>query len=205
MRRALLTLFVARAAVAGPTSSRLEMRESDGATSLGCRDEHREAATIALELRSDHGLAVVATGTRSARRTAEHRWIEGDIGHDDCYETRESLAWTTRWTGSWVAASADAMTLDLTVTNDTCKRTLEQSTLATDEDDVRCIPASKHTRVTCTRTRAPIDGPEFPAGYRPVWDCAARGLGATPSRWVFGMTGCVEAHGLDRVVDCAKK
>ncbi|HTR55163.1 MAG TPA: hypothetical protein VMJ10_30985 [Kofleriaceae bacterium] len=201
----MLVLLAARAAVAGPTSSRLEMRESDGATSLGCHDEHHEAATVELELRSDHGLTVVATGTRTAQHTAEHRWTEGDLGHDDCYEKRVSIAWTTRWTGTWAATSADAMMLDLTVAGDTCKRTLERSTLETDADDVPCIAASKHTRMTCRRTLAPIDGPEFPAGQRPVWDCAARGLGVTPSRWVFGMKGCVQARGLEHVVDCATK
>ncbi|MGE0867550.1 MAG: hypothetical protein AB7P03_03245 [Kofleriaceae bacterium] len=183
--------------------------------------------TIAIELRSDHSLAITSSGTRSktericlaAERPLHDRRAD-DPGVTDvdtpCDERSASIKWRTRWTGRWAAPSSTTMSLDLRLASDTCKRTEQPASAATVSelntagDAVPCIRSSSRTRVTCTRALAPIYGPDYRSGEQGVWRCSGNGLGLSPSNWVFGTAGCIVVfgghdHRPERIEDCSRR
>jgi hypothetical protein len=182
------------------------MRRGEKVQVLGCRDDRQDLEAVSLELGADHRVAATTSATRRDVQAAEELWIGDDDGYEVCHETRVSLAATSRWSGSWTADSATAMTLDLRLADSSCDRAVEPPSSPTDV--LPCVRPSKQLRLHCRLESLPIDGPEFPAGDRSVWRCRGYGL-AESEGWVFGATGCIhviDAQGPrpERIVDCGR-
>jgi len=190
----LVVIVASGLAAADPAVTRLSMKRTEG-TNLHIAN-HRGAIhwaaeiTITVELRPDHQLEAVSTGTRS-----EHNAYAGAAGAG--YDTDDDTAWTTRWTGSW-ATAGDALRLDLVLADHACRRT--KTTTGYQPATVPCEVPRKRARLTCTSEQLQLDevAPSTPSPPVAAWRCHAKSaadLAESPWEWVLGKTTCIEIGG----------
>lgn len=179
---------------ADPKATQLAMKRTEG-TNLhiagGRGAIHWNAdIRITVDFQADQKLAAVAKGTRG-----EHNlYADGPGGS---YNTDDTTTWTTRWSGTWAIAS-DELTLDLVLTDHTCKHT--KITTGGTPEVLPCEVASKQAHLTCTSEQLTLEEVAQPTKARQVaaWRCDVKDgteLAESPSQWVLGKVTCIETLG----------
>lgn len=150
-----------------------------------------------------HGQLVITVdrlATKSLTAVATGTYREHNLYADAGYSSDEEITWTTTWTGRW-QVSGQAMTLDLVLAEQQCKKTKTWSEQAPLTEPCRAV--SKQTRLVCTTELVSVGEVGTPASkQRPTqvaaWSCNAPSLlelGETPSHWVLGKTTCLQSIG----------
>jgi hypothetical protein len=177
---------------AAPKPTRLVMKRTEG-TNLHIANQggaiHWSAdIRITVDLQADQKLAAVAHGTRG-----EHNLYAGGPGPS--YNTDDATTWTTRWSGTW-AIAGDELTLDLVLTDHTCKHT--KTTTGGKPEVLSCEVASKQAQLTCTSEQLTLEDGSSKARQVAAWRCDAKDateLAESPSQWVLGKATCIETLG----------
>lgn len=181
-------------AAAAPKPTRLAMKRTEG-TNLhiaGGRGAIHWSADIRItvDLQADKQLVAVAQGTRG-----EHNLYADGPGLS--YNTDDATTWTTRWSGTW-AIAGDELTLDLVLSDHTCKHT--KTTTGGKPEILPCEVASKQAQLVCASEQLKLEDVAQPTKARQVaaWRCHAKDateLGESPPQWVLGKTTCIETLG----------
>ena len=179
---------------AAPKATRLAMKRTEGTNRhiAGGRGAIHWSADIRItvDLQADKQLMAVAQGTRG-----EHNLYAEGPGPS--YSTDDATTWTTRWGGTWVIAG-DALTLDLVLSDHTCKYT--KTTTGYVPAILSCEAASKQTQLVCTSEQLTLEdvAQSTKAQQVAAWHCHAKdttSLGESPPQWVLGKTTCIETLG----------
>ena len=196
--RALLMLSTGPSTLhaAEPRPVQLSMKAIEGETrhlaaGTGAINRHG-SLTITVELLPGKSVKAVALGTHK----------EHNLYAKQGYSSDEETTWKTTWTGSWEEpAAGQALTLELTLAAQECKRTKAwEGQPPTTEP---CREVSKKSKLVCTSERVFVEeSGSAPSRKKPAqvaaWVCNAPStleLGETPSRWVLGKTSCLQSAG----------